>query len=290
MLGQVLIEPSKSGWASNVVMVKKDGTLRFCVDYRKLNSVTVKDVYPLPRIDACSDTLAGSQWFSTFDLRAGYHQVKLHPRDAHKTTFLTRRGSFQFRVLPFGLCNARHIRTADGTLRSAGWTMKYCWYTWTTSSCFSSDLEEHFRRMELLFQRLAAGLKLNPSKCHLLQREVLFLGHRVNAQGISTDADKINLVDKWPVPRNLKELRRSSASAPTTGSTYATSPGLQNPFTRWLEKKEGTSWPKSVTKPSSNCSGICTKHRRWRYRPAAIYSSWTRTRPRQDWELFYPRW
>ena len=80
MLGQGLIEPSKSEWASNVVMVKKKhGTLRFCVDYRKLNSVTVKDDYPLPRIDACLDTLAGSQWFSMFDLRAGYHQVKLHP-------------------------------------------------------------------------------------------------------------------------------------------------------------------------------------------------------------------
>lgn len=209
MLGQGLIEPSKSEWASNVVMVKKkDGTLRFCVDYRKLNSVTVKDVYPLPRIDACLDTLAGSQWFSTFDLRAGYHQVKLHPRDAHKTTFLTRRGSFQFRVLPFGLCNAPATFERLMDLALSGLNYEVLLVYLDDIIVFSSDLEEHFRRMELLFQRLAAaGLKLKPSKCHLLQREVLFLGHRVNAQGISTDADKINLVDKWPVPRNLKELR-----------------------------------------------------------------------------------
>ena len=136
--------------------------------------------------------------------RAGYHQVKLHPRDAHKTTFLTRRGSFQFRVLPFGLCNAPATFERLMDLALSGLNYEVLLVYLDDIIVFSSDLEEHFRQMELLFQRLAAaGLKLKPSKCHLLQREVLFLGHRVNAQGISTDADKINLVDKWPVPRNL---------------------------------------------------------------------------------------
>ena len=133
--------------------------------------------------------------------------MKLHPRDAPKTTFLTRRGSFQFRVLPFGLCNAPATfeRLMDLALSRLHYEVLLVYLD--DIIVFSSDLEEHFRRMELLFQRLAAArLKLKPSKCHLLQREVLFLGHRVNGQGISTDRE-INLVDGWPTPRNLRELR-----------------------------------------------------------------------------------
>ena len=209
MLKQRLIEPSRSEWASNVVMVnKKDGTLRFCVDYRKLNSATIKYVYPLPRIDACLDTLAGSQWFSTFDLRAGYHQVRLHPRDAHKTTFVTRRGSFQFRVSPFGHCNAPATFERLMDLVLSGLNYEVLLVYLDDIIVFLSDLEEHLKRLEMLFQRLAvAGLKLKPSKCHLLQKKVLFLGHRVNGDGISTDGDKISQVDTWPVPQNLKDVR-----------------------------------------------------------------------------------
>ena len=209
MLQQKLIEPSRSEWSSNVVLVRKrDGTLRFCVDYRKLNEATVKDVYPLPRIDACLDTLAGGRWFSTFDLRAGYHQVMLHPRDAHKTTFITRRGCFQFRVLPFGLCNAPATfeRLMDLVLSGLNYDILLVYLD--DIIVFSNDLETHFQRLELLFNRLeAAGLKLKPSKCHLLQRKVLFLGHIITEQGSSTDPEKINMIDNWPTPKNLKEVR-----------------------------------------------------------------------------------
>jgi len=95
MLQQGIIEPSMSEWASNVVMVrKKDGTPRFCVDYRAVNLKTRKDAYPLPLISESLDALGDAKWFSTFDLRAGYHQLAVHPRDKHKTAFVTRRGSF----------------------------------------------------------------------------------------------------------------------------------------------------------------------------------------------------
>ena len=107
MLANDICEPSFSPWASNVVLVKKsDGTLRFCIDYRQLNNLTVKDSYPLPRIDTCFDALGGARYFSTLDLRQGYWQVENDQETADKTTFITRKGAFKFKVLPFGLSNA----------------------------------------------------------------------------------------------------------------------------------------------------------------------------------------
>lgn len=107
MLEKGVVERSTSPWASPIVLVRKrDGTMWFCVDYRKVNSITRKDAYPLPRIDATLDTLAGSQWFSTLDLLSGYWQVEVEETDRQKTAFCTTEGLFQFRVMPFGLCNA----------------------------------------------------------------------------------------------------------------------------------------------------------------------------------------
>ena len=168
----------------------------------------MKDVYPLPRIDSCLDALASARWFSTFDLRAGYHQVGLHPKDAHKTTFITRRGSFQFDVLPFGLCNAQATFERLMDLVMSGLNYESLLVYLDDIIVFSESLEVHLVRLELVFLRLgAAGLKLKASKCHIMQQKVLFLGHVVTPQGIATDPDKIQLVTEWPTPRNLKEVR-----------------------------------------------------------------------------------
>ena len=178
------------------------------LDYRQLNEKTTKNVYPLPRIDTCLDSLGGSEWFSTFDLRSGYHQVSLDPEDAHKTTFITRRKSYMFNVLPFGLCNAPSTFQRLMDLVLNGLNFDICLVFLDDIIIFARDLETHLIRLEILFIRLkTAGLKLKPSKCHIMQEEVLFLRHIVSRNGIATDPDKISLVKSWPTPRNLKELR-----------------------------------------------------------------------------------
>jgi len=209
MLRQGLIERSCSEWASNVVIVtKKDGTPRFCIDYRQLNNKTRKDAYPLPLIGECLDTLGGASWFSTFDLRAGYHQLALHPRDRHKTAFITRGGSFQFKVLPFGLCGSPASFSRLMGLVMAGLNFAICLIYLDDIIVFSNDLDTHLQRLKQVLERLAAvNLKLKPSKCHLLQRQVLFLGHIVSHEGIGTDPKKVEAVKSWPTPTKLKEVR-----------------------------------------------------------------------------------
>ena len=208
-LSQEKISPSQSEWASNIVIVKKkDGSLRFCVDYRQLNDRTVKDSYPLPRIDDSLDCLGGATWFSTMDLRSGYHQVALDERDKDKTTFVTRKGTFAFNVMPFGLCNAPATfqRLMDCTMR--GLNYEICLIYLDDIIVFSTDLPTHLQRLELVFERLAqAGLKLKPSKCAFLQRSVDFLGYKVSSQGITTDERKTEAVVEWPVPTKLREVR-----------------------------------------------------------------------------------
>jgi len=206
---QGVIQPCQSDWASNIVLVKKkDGSVRFCVDYRKLNSLTTKDAYPLPRIDTCLDTLSGAAWYSTFDLRSGFHQVALDPRDVNKTTFVCHKGTYRFPKMPFGLCNAPATfqRLMDSVL--TGLNFEVCLAYLDDIIVFSRDLDTHFQRLEKLFQRLReANLKLKPSKCFILQKQVCFLGFNVSADGVSTDPAKVDAILNWPTPTNLRQSR-----------------------------------------------------------------------------------
>ena len=169
-----IIQPSNSPWASPIVMVKKkNGTLRFCVDYRKLNAVTQRDAYPLPRVDDALDTLAGCQWFITLYLISGYWQVQLHPEDKQKTAFTTSQGLFEFNVMPFGLCNAPATfqRLMDSVLAGLQWTA--CLVYMDDIIIPGKTFEHHLHNLSCVFSRLRdAHLKLQPPKCVFARRKL----------------------------------------------------------------------------------------------------------------------
>ena len=209
MLKQGLIEPSRGEWASNIVLVqKKDKTYRFCLDYRAVNLKTKKEIYPIPRIDASLDALAGASWFSTLDLRSGYYQVPLSEKDAHKTSFISRSGCYKWKVLPMGLCNSASTFQRLMNMVLSGLTYSSCLVYLDDIIVMAPSIEEHNRRLAEVFSRIwAAKLKLRPDKCTILQREVTFLGHVVSGNGITMDPRKLEIVRSWPTPRNLKETR-----------------------------------------------------------------------------------
>lgn len=209
MLRRNVIEPSSSPWASGVVLVKKkDGSTRFCVDYRRLNSATLKDAYPLPRIDDMLDSLSGASWFSTLDLCMGYWQVEMEPEDKPKTAFATRKGLFQFRVMPFGLCNAGATfeRLMETVLAGLNWEI--CLIYLDDIIVISKTFEEMVENLSKVFGRLAgAGLKLKAKKCSLFSRSVEYLGHVISDKGITTDSKKVEVIKTMKAPANVSELR-----------------------------------------------------------------------------------
>ncbi|MES9884898.1 MAG: reverse transcriptase domain-containing protein [Sedimenticola sp.] len=209
MLEKDIIEPGTGPWAAPIVLVtKKDGSVRFCIDYRKLNQVTRKDAYPLPRIDTSLESLGGSKWFSTLDLASGYWQSEMEDAAKPKTGFVTHTGLFQFKVLPFGLCNAPATfeRLMDLVLRGLHW--KHCLCYLDDVIVFGSTFAEALQNLQLVFDRLrTANLKLKPSKCNLFQTELSFLGHVVSEEGIKCDPDKVDTILSWPIPKNVSEVR-----------------------------------------------------------------------------------
>ena len=204
-----IIQPSSSPWASPLVFVKKkDGTTRPCVDYRKLNSVTQFDCFPLPKIDECLDSLGGSKYFSTLDLQSGYWQIEVKEGDRPKTAFRTRSGLYEYVVMPFGLSNAPSTfeRCMELVLKGLQWKTLLVYLD--DIIIFSQTFDEHLTHLDEVLNRLSgAGLKLKPSKCALFQSEVLYLGHIVTASGVKPNPDKVKAVADWPVPTNVGDVR-----------------------------------------------------------------------------------
>lgn len=209
MLDRGIIEPSNSCWSSPIVLVtKKDGSTRFCVDYRALNDLTVKDAYPIPRVEDCLDSLAGSKWYSCMDLNSGFWQVGLNSEDKHKTAFSTSMGLYQFTVMPFGLCNSPSTfeRLMEDVMRGLQWEV--CLIYMDDIIIPAMTFEQGIERLEKVFERLeAAHLKLKPSKCVFFKKCVKFLGHKVSEAGVETDEEKIRAVAEWKTPTSKKQIR-----------------------------------------------------------------------------------
>lgn len=209
LLRKGVIKESESSYASPVVIVRKsDGSIRLCVDYRKLNLKTKKDAFPLPRIDESFDALQGAQYFSTVDLASGYHQVMVDERDRHKTAFTTPFGLFEYLRMPMGVCNgpATFQRLMQATMNDLIFEIMLVYLD--DILVYSSTFQSHLERLDIVFARLKqTGLKVKWGKCHFLQEAVQFLGHQISAEGISTDPSKVEAVKNWPVPSTVKELQ-----------------------------------------------------------------------------------
>lgn len=204
-----IARPSSSPYSSPIVIVqKKGGDIRLCVDYRLLNAKTRKDAYPLPRIDESLDALTGAQWFSTLDLVSGYNQVAVAEVDKAKTAFCTPFGLFEFNRMPFGLCNSPSTfqRLMERIFGDQSFQSLLLYLD--DIIIFSTSFEQHLKRLELVLSRLQNNhLKLKMAKCHFFQTEVKYLGYVVSASGVATDPDKVKAVAEWKRPTTTKEVR-----------------------------------------------------------------------------------
>ena len=210
LLEQKVARKSTSPWASPIVLVKKkNGSIRPCVDYRKLNSLVTPDAFPLPRIQDCLDAVSGATLFSTFDLTSGYFQIPVKEEDIPKTAFCCKYGQFEMTRLPFGLNNSASTfqRTMELALQGLQW--ETCIIYIDDIIVFAENLEEHIRRIEQVFERLRqAGLKLKPEKCFMMQTEVTFLSHVVSAKGVRPNPINTSKILEWPVPKTTRQVKQ----------------------------------------------------------------------------------
>jgi len=209
MLRCGVIRPGHGAWAAPVVLArKKDGTFRFCVDYRKINSITSRDVYPLPRMDDIFDSMQGAKYFSSFDFLSGYWQIEMDEHDKEKTGFITIYGLFEWNVMPFGLSNSPSTfqRAMDELLRRFKWN--FCLVYIDDVIIYSKTEEEHLNHIDLFLKVVEqAGFKIKPSKCQLFRRKLNFLGHTISSHGIQPNMDKVAAIDAIGPAKKTRDIQ-----------------------------------------------------------------------------------
>lgn len=209
LLDSGVIRESESPFSSPIVVVKKkNGDVRLCIDYRKLNLQTIKDAYALPQLEDTFSALTGSKWFTVLDLKSGFYQIEMEEADKQKTAFVCPLGFWEFCRMPQGITNApstfqRLMERCMGDIN-----LREVVVFIDDLIVFSETLEEHESRLLRVLSRLKEyGLKLSPEKCRFFQTSVRYLGHIVSQDGVETDPEKIKALSTWPIPRTLKELR-----------------------------------------------------------------------------------
>nr|AAD37020.1 putative retroelement pol polyprotein [Arabidopsis thaliana] len=244
LLAKGFIRPSSSPWGAPVLFVKKkDGSFRLCIDYRGLNKVTVKNKYPLPRIDELMDQLGGAQWFSKIDLASGYHQIPIEPTDVRKTAFRTRYGHFEFVVMPFGLTNApaAFMKMMNGVFRD--FLDEFVIIFIDDILVHSKSWEAHQEHLRAVLERLREHeLFAKLSKFSFWQRSVGFLGHVISDQGVSVDPEKIRSIKEWPRPRNATEIRSFLGLAGYYRRFVMSFASMAQPLTRLTGKDTAFNW------------------------------------------------
>ena len=239
-----VVRPSVSPWSSPVVLTKRsDGRLRFCVDYRRLNDKTSKDVYPLPRMDDVLERLGGAKVFTTLDLANGYWQVPIAERDQPKTAFVTPDGLYEFRRMPFGLCNAPATfqRLVNRALTGLKWTA--CLVYLDDILVYGRDLSEHNMRLRLVLKALGeAGLTLNLKKCLFAADSVKYLGHLVTAEGLSPNPEKVQDIVNFPIPKTISQLRGFLGLASFYRRFVPSFANISRPLVNLLKKGADLEW------------------------------------------------
>jgi len=244
MLRDNVIQPSVSPYASPVVLIpKRDGSTRFCVDYRKLNAITRKDAHPLPLIQDVFDQVAGSKIFSTLDLRSGYWQVPMESSSIPKTAFTCHLGLFEFVRMPFGLTNAPAIFQRAMNKVLSGLIGRCCMVYIDDIVVFSRTPEEHARHLEQVLERFrGAGLQLKPSKCNFGLPQIELLGHSVSADGITPLPQRVEAIKNLAPPENVTAIRSFIGTCSFYRNYIPGFSTLASPLTDLTKKKEPFRW------------------------------------------------
>ncbi|KAJ9561776.1 hypothetical protein OSB04_006936 [Centaurea solstitialis] len=244
LLDKGFIRPSSSPWGAPVLFVKKkDGSFRMCIDYRELNKITIKNRYPLPRIDDLFDQLQGATYFSKIDLRSGYHQMRVREEDIAKTAFRTRYGHYEFLVMPFGLTNAPAVFMDLMNRVCRPYLDKFVIVFIDDILIYSRNKEDHEHHLRLILELLKAEqLYAKFSKCEFWIREVHFLGHVVNRDGIHVDPAKIEAIKKWEAPKTPTEIRQFLGLAGYYRRFIANFSKIAQPLTALTQKDKKFIW------------------------------------------------